>query len=55
MEKQEYLGDGVYAKWDGYQIELRANDPDSEDVIYIEPRVLDALVQFLERCTKEKE
>ena len=46
--KPEYLGDGVYAVYDGNGIELRANDPiNPTDVIYIESFVLDALNNFV--------
>ena len=42
--KQEYLGDGVYAIFDGFGIELRANDHIyPSDKIYIEPSVLENL------------
>lgn len=47
-----YLGDGVYAVFDGYGIELRANSHDKPtDVIYLEPLVLEALDRFRVRCS----
>lgn len=51
---KEYLGDGVYAVFDGYMIKLRANDfknPTSQ--IYLEPEVLAALNRFAERMKKQ--
>lgn len=49
-EHIEYVGDAVYAKFDGFGIELRANDPKfPTDTIYIEPQVLQNLVEFHER------
>lgn len=52
---KEYIGDGVYALFDGYGIELRANDFDSPtDMIYIEPSVFEALVRFNQRCKEQK-
>lgn len=48
-EKTEfnYLGDGVYVKFDGYGIELRANNHETPtDVIYLEPFVLENLIKF---------
>lgn len=40
----KYLGDGVYARLDGYGVWLLANSHDNPtDKIYLEPRVLDAL------------
>jgi hypothetical protein len=46
---KEYLGDGVYASFDGYQIELTAeNGIRATDTIYLEPDVYTRLVQFVE-------
>ena len=42
-----YLGDGVYAIFDGFGIWLHANDhKNPTDRIYLEPFVLQALVEF---------
>jgi len=42
-----YLGDGVYAAFDGYGIWLTAEDGIvATDGIYVEPSVLNALVGF---------
>ena len=40
-----YLGDGVYADFDGYQISLAANDHRNV-VIYLEPKVMQALKTY---------
>ena len=48
MKKQTYLGDGVYAEFDGYGIWLRANVPNT-DSIYLEPTVLSALNVFYDQ------
>lgn len=40
-----YLGDGVYASFDGYQIWLAVNDH-SNRVVALEPAVLDNLIQY---------
>ena len=46
----DYLGDGVYAHFDGYGIELRANDLDAPtDVIYLEPAGVQALRRYFDR------
>jgi hypothetical protein len=45
--KAEYLGDGVYASFDGYQIWLAANDPQNK-VVALEPEVFAALVAYAE-------
>lgn len=44
-----YLGDGVYATFDGYQIWLGINDHDSPPVVAIEPAVYEALQQYAKR------
>ena len=43
--KDEYLGDGVYASFDGYQIWLAANHHNNK-VIAIEPGVLGRLLDY---------
>ena len=53
-ELVEYLGDGVYAAWDGFAIELRANDHlNPTDRVVLEPAVMTALLRFRERVAKE--
>jgi len=47
---EDYMGDGVYALWDGYGIWLHANDHLSPtDKIYLEPSVFEALIRFREK------
>ena len=42
MRTKEYLGDGVYAEFDGYGIWLKANNYENPtDKIYLEPSVLE--------------
>jgi len=44
-----YLGDGVYASFDGCGISLYANDPlNPTDEIYLEPEVMSGLIKFNE-------
>lgn len=45
----EYLGDGLYADFDGYQIWLHANHYPSPDAVAIEPAVWLALVAYKEK------
>jgi len=53
MEKIEYLGDGVYCVFDGYGLELRANDhANPTDKIYLEPSVLDNLIRYYAQFKK---
>ena len=52
---KEYLGDGVYALFDGDGIWLHANSHDNPtDRIYLEPSVLTSLEKFVERCYHTK-
>lgn len=44
-EKNSYLGDGVYASFDGFQIWLAANHHENK-VIALEPNVLEALIKY---------
>lgn len=41
-----YLGDGVYASFDGFQIWLRAGSHDSEPLIALEPATFEALCAY---------
>ena len=49
-----YLGDSVYAEFDGYYIKLTANNGDEGDMqtIYLEPDVQVSLVKFIERIVE---
>lgn len=42
-----YLGDGVYASYDGYQIWLAANHHENK-VVALEPSVVRAFVRYFE-------
>jgi hypothetical protein len=49
---EDYLGDGVYVRFDGFGLELRANDNiHPTDIIYLEPEVLKNLNTFYLRIT----
>lgn len=45
MKKDEYLGDGVYASFDGYHVWLAVNHHENR-VVALEPEVLTALTQY---------
>ena len=46
-QHQDYLGDGVYIEFDGYQILLKANNHlNPTDTIALEPAVFKALVRY---------
>lgn len=52
---KEYLGDGLYAIYDGYSIELRANDLDNPtDKVYLNPEVLANFFNFVETLKKRR-
>lgn len=48
-----YLGDGVYASFDGYQIWLAANHHENK-VVALEPSVFAALMAYAHRVWKFK-
>lgn len=55
-ESEVYLGDSVYAEFDGYRVILTTQNglpTDPSNKIYIEPRVLEALNSFYKRCTTQ--
>lgn len=50
-QNREYLGDGVYAIFDGFGIWLHANDhKNPTDRVYLEPSVLSSLNRFANSC-----
>lgn len=48
-----YLGDAVYASFDGYQIWLKTGDGNNQQIA-LEPAVYDALRQYAKRIWGEK-
>jgi hypothetical protein len=49
-----YLGDGVYASFDGYQIWLRADRFGIEQAVAVEPEVMAQLVIYAAKVFGEK-
>ena len=47
-EHSEYLGDGVYAKFDGYQIWLAVNN-DHNNAVALEPEVFARLCEYAKK------
>lgn len=47
---ERYLGDAVYASFDGFQLALRCASPPC--VIYLEPAVYHALTEYVEMVRK---
>lgn len=55
-QNEEYLGDGVYAVFDGWLISLLANDRNNPtDTVHLEPEVLNNLNMFASKCFKREE
>ena len=50
MSGETYLGDGLYASFDGYQIKLRAPRANGDHVVYLELGVYIALQKFVSKC-----
>ena len=46
---KDYLGDGVYAEFDGFHIVLRANSHDSPHSVSLEPGVAKLLIKYIEK------
>lgn len=50
-----YLGDSVYANFDGFNIILSLNNGDGDyNSIFLEPEVINALLKFKERIDNER-
>lgn len=41
-----YLGDGLYAQYHGYDLQLRAPRNEGDHSVFLEPRMLAALIQY---------
>lgn len=52
---EEYLGDGVFASFDGYQIKLRTPRQFGDHVIYLDPRTLDHLIEYMKQLEQQWE
>ena len=51
MPEKIYLGDGVYAEYDGYYIRLTAEDGiNVQAVIYLEDTTAAALKNYIKEC-----
>lgn len=49
-----YLGDGLYADFDGYQICLYASDGiGPTDTVYLEPQVLERFLEYVKKLKGE--
>ncbi len=53
-EEREYLGDGAYVSFDGYNVQISTYDGMSvTNCILLEPQIFDRLVRFRERAVAE--
>jgi hypothetical protein len=52
---KEYIGDGVYVDFDGFQLRLTTEDGyNATNTIYLEPNVYEHLVAYVERLKEKK-
>lgn len=49
MNKEEYLGDGLYVSFDGWQFCLRAPRENGDHVVYLEPYAVKQFNDFVKR------
>ena len=54
MENESYLGDGVYASFDGYQIWLDTRAQEPVNRIALEPAVYQRLIQYVADLGKKQ-
>jgi hypothetical protein len=47
LHEETYLGDGLYASFDGYQIKLRAPREEGDQEVYLEPSVITSFIKFV--------
>lgn len=47
MQPERYLGDGLYASFDGYHFILRAPKMNGDHTVALEPQVLDAFQRYI--------
>jgi len=53
MKKEVYLGDGLYASFDGYSFWLRAPRENGDHEVALEPEILKAFDDFRASILKE--
>ncbi len=51
-ERETYLGDGLYASFDGWHIRLRAPDDGGDRVVYLDGTVLNAFERYVAELKK---
>lgn len=48
-KNETYLGDGVYAEYDGFHVTLKGNAYFQDNVIYLDANALSEFLRYLER------
>jgi hypothetical protein len=51
VSKETYLGDGLYASYDGFMVTLRAPRQDGDHWVGLEPQTMNALLAFIKDAT----
>jgi hypothetical protein len=46
MTEEKYLGDGLWASFDGFMIKLRAPRENGTHKVYLEPLTFEALLEY---------
>jgi hypothetical protein len=52
--KERYLGDGLYASFDGFMFVLRAPRSDGDHWVGLEPEIFRAFLAYRDECLKAK-
>lgn len=52
MEEETYLGDGLYASFDGFQFWLRAPRPEGDHRVALEPSTMMAFDEYRAKITE---
>jgi hypothetical protein len=47
MSKETYIGDGLYASFDGYQYKLRAPRPFGDHEVFLDIRTMESFLRFV--------
>lgn len=53
LDEETYLGDGVYARFDGYQVWLRTPRENGDHEIALEPKVYEALTNYVRNLLEQ--
>jgi len=53
--QETYLGDGLYAKFDGYHIVLRAPREEEDHWVALEPNVFENLLEYRKKLYEDAE